>query len=112
MIEQLKKKKFNIYETYDVECVTILDILEKNKLTNIDYLLSNCEGGELGFLTYIINNPSISKKIQQMCVALHLRIYGQKKCDYLLENLKKYYNIKCNDSGKSLANEYYLFTLK
>ena len=106
------EKKFHIHSKYKVNCVTLSDILQQNNLEKIDYLISNCEGGEEGFLTYIVKNPLISKKIPQICVALHPRICGQKKCDYLLNKLNKLYNIKQNDSGKPFASEYYLLTLK
>lgn len=92
-----------------VTCTTLAAALEVNRLADLDFLLLNCEGGELFALDELIANPDVRDTISQVCVSfhcLHSKMYPVSRRDLLLTSLQQWFTLHLGN----MEWEYFLLT--
>jgi FkbM family methyltransferase len=97
------KRNKEIKDKYVVEAITLIDIMQENKLDCIDVLFLNCEGAELNILEFFLKNKL---NIKQIAVSFYPQIYGTDTMDIIKGLLANYEVIE----GKTRYN-YYLIKI-
>lgn len=95
---------------YVVPCTTLAAALEVNRLADLDFLLLNCEGGELFALDELAGPlADVRDTISQVCVSfhcLHSRMYPVARRDALLTRLQQWFTLHLGN----MEWEYFLLT--
>lgn len=95
-----------------VNGVTLRAILDQHKLDKVDYLLMNCEGGELYAISQLLAQPDLPNKFPQICTSFHcdhVHLYPKEVKDSLLDGLADIYRTTLGSEKKV---QHYLFRLK
>lgn len=77
-----------IINKYELETVSIKDILIENNLSCIDVLFLNCEGAELNILNDCLDN-NLFYKVHQISVSFHPQIYSKEKMNEIIDKITK-----------------------